>query len=238
MNRPTRTALLAALAVALVAAVAAAADVATISSNGEAVDVTRHLAPGKLTLVDFYADWCGPCRALEPTISDLAARHPDRMAVRKVNIVNWDSAVSQAYRLRSIPYLQLYSGDGTLIANGDAGAVLAALEQRLGGAVSTAAATGGAGAAPFLAFLVLVAGGAGWYFFRSRPIPAAVVPLPTRSSHLTHPDAVWFVMLQGTMQGPFTMDELDDLRRRRCVADDAQVRRRGDATWRRLVDLS
>jgi thioredoxin 1 len=220
------------------AAVAAAADVATISHAGEAVDVTRHLAPGKLTLVDFYADWCGPCRALEPTISDLATRHADRLGVRKVNIVNWDSAVSQAYRLRAIPHLQLYSADGTLIANGDAGAVLAALEQRLGSGSTVPAARSGS-AAPFLAFLALVAGGAGWYFFRSRPAPAAVVPLPGHSPHpaTADPAAVWFVMLQGTMQGPFTVDELDDLRRRRCVSDDAQVRRRGDAAWRHLADV-
>ena len=69
-------------------------DVVTISKEGEDIDFAQHLAAGKTTIVDFYADWCVPCKVLEAKLVE-RMRENDRIALRKVNIVDWASAVAK-----------------------------------------------------------------------------------------------------------------------------------------------
>ena len=45
-----------------------------VISHGQQIDISKHLALGNVTIVDFYADWCGPCKAVEPTIQQLAKK--------------------------------------------------------------------------------------------------------------------------------------------------------------------
>ncbi|NLF68119.1 MAG: thioredoxin fold domain-containing protein [Candidatus Anammoximicrobium sp.] len=56
-------------------------------------------APGQSVLLDFYADWCGPCRAMEPTVRRLVA---DGYPVRMVNI-DQDSSLARQYRVDGVP---------------------------------------------------------------------------------------------------------------------------------------
>jgi thiol-disulfide isomerase/thioredoxin len=103
-------------------------DITLISEQGERVDVTAHLAPGKYTVIDFYADWCANCKEITPYLEQLARTRSD-VAVRKVNVVDWDTPVVSQYRVTYLPYLRLYDPDGALVAEG-ADQVLAEIRRR------------------------------------------------------------------------------------------------------------
>ncbi|HOK99319.1 MAG TPA: thioredoxin [Bacteroidales bacterium] len=61
----------------------------------------------KLVLVDFWAEWCAPCRLMAPILNELAAELEGNCYVGKVNIERYP-ALAQQYRIRSIPTLILY----------------------------------------------------------------------------------------------------------------------------------
>jgi thioredoxin 1 len=58
-------------------------------------------------LVDFYADWCGPCRMLAPTIEKLAKEYQGRVLVAKVNVDDL-SAVAGRYGIQGIPAVLVF----------------------------------------------------------------------------------------------------------------------------------
>ena len=59
----------------------------------------------KPLLIDFYADWCGPCRMLAPVIAEIAAEHPE-IVVGKVN-VDEENALAMRFGITSIPFVAL-----------------------------------------------------------------------------------------------------------------------------------
>jgi len=85
-----------------------------VISHGAQVDINQHLALGNVTVVDFYADWCGPCRQLSPTLEQMARSDPE-VALRKVDIVNWRTAVVRQFDIHSIPQINVYNRGGVLI---------------------------------------------------------------------------------------------------------------------------
>lgn len=68
---------------------------------------TEVLDSGKLTVVDFWAEWCGPCRAIGPIIEELGKEYEGRVNVGKVN-VDHNSEVSINYGITSIPAILFF----------------------------------------------------------------------------------------------------------------------------------
>ena len=65
------------------------------------------------TVVDFWADWCAPCRAVAPTVARLAEEFEGRVTVGKVN-VDEEPELARSYGIRSIPALLVFR-DGEVV---------------------------------------------------------------------------------------------------------------------------
>jgi thioredoxin 1 len=60
-------------------------------------------------LVDFWAEWCGPCRAVGPMVEEIAAEYKGKLKVVKVD-VDQSQDVASRYRILSIPTLNVFKG--------------------------------------------------------------------------------------------------------------------------------
>jgi thiol-disulfide isomerase/thioredoxin len=99
--------------------VSAAADVKRLSEAGEDVpDLAVHAVAGKVTVFDFYADWCAACRKVEGHVLGRLARGDTTVALRKLNVVDWESPLAQRYlqQAPSLPLLVVYGRDGKKVA--------------------------------------------------------------------------------------------------------------------------
>lgn len=90
----------------------------TIASNGEAFDIRKHLARGKFTIFDFWAEWCGPCHVLTPKIERLVQERPN-VALRTIDLKKWDSPAgrqaSKEFKVPGLPYVRVYGPDGKFV---------------------------------------------------------------------------------------------------------------------------
>jgi len=93
-------------------------DVAVLPA-GEKVDLAGQAVAGKITIYDFYADWCAPCRILSPALEELANEHPEEVALRKIDVVDWESEAAVGQEIEFLPYLAVVDADGNVVAEGD-----------------------------------------------------------------------------------------------------------------------
>jgi thioredoxin 1 len=79
------------------------------------IDVTdqdfqeKVLNSDKPVLVDFWAEWCGPCRMLSPVLEELASENEDKITVAKLNVDDNPQAAS-TYGITSIPAVMVFKG--------------------------------------------------------------------------------------------------------------------------------
>jgi thioredoxin 1 len=71
------------------------------------------LSNPKPVLVDFWAEWCGPCRMVSPILDEIAAEYGDKIEVVKVNVDN-EPQLAQQYGITGIPALQVFQ-DGKVV---------------------------------------------------------------------------------------------------------------------------
>lgn len=110
-------------------------DIKTIK-GGKNINFSKHLSEDKLTIFDFYADWCGPCKVYSPKLENLLLTNKD-IALRKVDLVNWDSNLARQltkdYQLPSLPFTLIFNDKGELVGKvegNNIGAVEAILNKK------------------------------------------------------------------------------------------------------------
>lgn len=124
-------------------------DFEVIAEDGAKQMLSQHVGQGKVTLVDFWASWCPPCRAEMPKLQALKAKYGDRLNVLGVAVwdnpedthkaidelrITWPviignhklSEPTDLYGIKSIPHIIIFGPDGTILSRGLTGDALAA----------------------------------------------------------------------------------------------------------------
>jgi len=90
------------------------------ASDGEKVEIARALVPGKITVLDYWAQWCSPCHLLDVRLQHLVQADP-KLAVRRVDIGKWDNAAARQataeFRVEALPYVRVYDARGKFIGD-------------------------------------------------------------------------------------------------------------------------
>jgi thiol-disulfide isomerase/thioredoxin len=95
-------------------------------AHGRTIGIDSLACPGKVTVVDFSSDYCAPCVALAMFLIQTSKSHPERYAIRRINInrpgfngIDYQSPVSRQYDIKVLPRMVIYD-NAVKVAEGDA----------------------------------------------------------------------------------------------------------------------
>ena len=83
-----------------------------MSSTKDVTDATfadEVLNSSDTIMVDFWAEWCGPCRAVSPILDAIAAEHSDKIKIVKLNVDD-NPQIAMKYQITSIPAMKVFRG--------------------------------------------------------------------------------------------------------------------------------
>lgn len=75
---------------------------------------TADQSGSKIIVIDFFATWCGPCKAMAPAMEQMQEKYGDKVVIRKID-VDEEPALAQQYQVQSIPTLVIVSPSGEVI---------------------------------------------------------------------------------------------------------------------------
>ena len=104
--------------------------IAEVTDNSFAVDVLQSSIP---VLVEFWADWCGPCKTMAPTLEIIAKEFAGRIKIVKVN-VDQNLETTNNYKLQSIPAIVIIK-DGVIVTTKTGVLTKSQLEDVINGAI-------------------------------------------------------------------------------------------------------
>jgi thiol-disulfide isomerase/thioredoxin len=102
-----------------------------VISRGGRIELSAHLAAGRVTVFEFYADWCSVCRRIDAGLRQLMRTRHD-VTLKKINIGDGETEVAKQYRIEITPTFHVYSAGGRLVkvfSGGDLGELEKAIRE-------------------------------------------------------------------------------------------------------------
>ena len=91
-----------------------------VVKGGDKIKFQDYLTEGKLTIFDFYADWCGPCKLFTPKLERLVLNNPKELKLVQVDVVDWKSDIAKyltfKYQMPALPFALIFDEDGKMVA--------------------------------------------------------------------------------------------------------------------------
>lgn len=108
-------------------------NVTDLATGGDSFDAKAVAEPGKITVIDFWADWCVPCRKVEKILLEQAAAHPELIVVHRVEVPDFDTAVAVEHleNATGLPVVWIYGREGKRVQVLAGGEVLDGLSASL-----------------------------------------------------------------------------------------------------------